>query len=126
MYIRLASRHVAACLTAADHTKVQRLHAIARSGDNCEALVRFPHAVEILCYTINPTQALVLQTWRAIKYKDLGRLLTHARTSYMEVKSWEEQVRQCKAYIEEACPRSFFYVRFALADLLLPATHLPI
>ena len=95
MYIRLASRHVAACLTAADHTKVQRLHVIARSGGNCEALVRFPHAVEILYYTINPTQALVLQTWRAIKYKDLGRLLTHARKSYMEVKSWEAQVRQC-------------------------------
>ena len=44
----------------------------------------------------------MLQTWRAIRHKDLGQLLTHSQTSYTEVSNWEEQIRQCQAYIERA------------------------
>lgn len=46
--------------------------------------------------------SLVLQTWRAIRERDLVELLTHAKNSYMEVSRVEEQIRQCKAYTRDA------------------------
>jgi len=45
--------------------------------------------------------SLVLQTWRAIRERDLVELLTHAN-SYLEVSRVEEQIRQGKAYTRDA------------------------
>jgi purine nucleoside permease len=46
--------------------------------------------------------SLVLQTWRAIRERDLVELLTHAKNSYLEVSRVEEQIRQGKAYTRDA------------------------